>query len=201
MNLGDALGHIVGGEAAGEDQAGQAREEVEKRVGDRLAGSPVLTLDVGVDQHGVGNSSERFGALEVGDHRVHGLRAADPIGADEGEAAEGEIAFGRFLAVELDDSKPSLAGETKDLLDAAVHKKADRLATRRESANDPRGLLGVNTSRRDGMEVQSNPVRPQFGANDRLIDGGQAADFDLEFAGILQGCENRWNSLGRRNDP
>ena len=72
--------------------------------------------------------------------------------------------------MELNNPKADFGGESLDLFRGTINEESNGLACRRERGDDFRGMIRINTTGRDGMEIQSDPVRPKVSAPARLVD-------------------------------
>lgn len=100
-------------------------------VRDRLASPAVTARDERIDENLVGETSERFGLTQVGDHRRNRVLATDPKSTDESEVAESDEVFGGFLPMKLDNPDFDAIGESRHLIGGAVDEQADSLGCAR----------------------------------------------------------------------
>ena len=123
---------------------------------------------------------------------------------------EREEVFRRFLAVQLDDLQPELLRDIGHFRGGTDRRRLPtaRSPTRGSAADDRRGSIRLDKSRRAGMKIEPDPVGARLGAGQRVVDAGQTADLHADdgietrataFAtqATSSGSENRRSSAWR----
>src|SRR5450830_646005 len=165
---GDGLGHVVDGQAAGEDdrlaQARWYQGPVECR-----AGSPGNTFHIGIEENPAGTRVSVTGRGNV----ITGL---DPQRLDIGTVITFALLAG-FIAMELQQVQRHRIEDFPQLATAGIDEQADGGHERRQGGNNRPCLLEGHRPRAFGIKHKTNGVGPGIDGGQRIFNAGNPANF------------------------